>query len=793
MIIFGVRTRESAVGEGTFACPQCRTQQRFRHLVHKRWFTLYFIPLIPLGRRGEQVECQACFSRFAPEAVLGRHAAEPLAAILVDDPAKPQTASFPATAARHTTPSYRQSPGQSPWATTSLVLGLLSPVFLCVCGLSLLTSLGAIITGHLALWKIKQSAGQLTGRGVAITGLVLGYALFVITLGGAALVGPAVYQGWRNAEQQAALDGPRPETPESRLRDAELRVLSASTDGVASGNSPQAQELAAAYSQSLKAMRDALFTADRDRIMSLTDGQFLVHCELHSGRCAFLVHVPSYRDFEDDAKETLATGAWRLAQQTVEDTLEPDDLLAVGLRGVALYGAVMVGPAGPNESNPDNFTPSERRDLLAFFPGDGDPANEDVAANDDALLAENDPATSEPYAPAAELTEQPSDEMAANAATSQAMPSESSAASSPALADEADSTQSVPDASSVAVDDPPPSAQPLASSTSSIAPQVRQESKPAEESLPALEIVREFPEMGWPVNSLAFAPPGRLLAAGKLDSTLLVLDTDTGEQLASLGRLDDLGQITAVAFSFDGGQLIAGGFQGGLRTWTIDNSGRVQPGAKLQGHEGQVTCLAASPAAPFVLSGGSKGDLIWQLTNKTAQAPRSLAAFQRSVLAVYLPARGFEAAATDGQKLVRFDLRSATVLQTCELGQGVAMAAAFSSDGAKLAVSQGSSLQVCDTATGEVLHTISCKGEIQWSVGFLPGGEGFVSGGRGQATLWRLSDGAPVARVDLGGVLYIKPLAIANDGALLAAIPNSAGQTLTVARLPHRLVNTPGE
>lgn len=67
------------------------------------------------------------------------------------------------------------SPETSGKATFSLICGLLfilPPV-----------SLTAVIFGHLALSDIKKSAGRLTGKGLAITGIVLGY------LGVACLIG----------------------------------------------------------------------------------------------------------------------------------------------------------------------------------------------------------------------------------------------------------------------------------------------------------------------------------------------------------------------------------------------------------------------------------------------------------------------------------------------------------------------------------------------------------------------------------------------------------------------------
>lgn len=61
-------------------------------------------------------------------------------------------------------------------AIWSLVLGILG--LLCF---SCLTGIPAIICGHLGRSKIKQSNGTLGGEGLALAGLILGYAGTVIT------------------------------------------------------------------------------------------------------------------------------------------------------------------------------------------------------------------------------------------------------------------------------------------------------------------------------------------------------------------------------------------------------------------------------------------------------------------------------------------------------------------------------------------------------------------------------------------------------------------------------------
>lgn len=64
MIIFGTRGVKSTLKEGSFLCPQCESERHFKHKKVTRFFTLYFIPLIPIGRLGEYVECQTCKGTF---------------------------------------------------------------------------------------------------------------------------------------------------------------------------------------------------------------------------------------------------------------------------------------------------------------------------------------------------------------------------------------------------------------------------------------------------------------------------------------------------------------------------------------------------------------------------------------------------------------------------------------------------------------------------------------------------------------------------------------------------------
>lgn len=66
MIIFGTRGIKSTIKKGDFNCPQCQVNTNYRHRKVRRFFTLYFTPVIPLDRLGEYVECGTCKGTFVP-------------------------------------------------------------------------------------------------------------------------------------------------------------------------------------------------------------------------------------------------------------------------------------------------------------------------------------------------------------------------------------------------------------------------------------------------------------------------------------------------------------------------------------------------------------------------------------------------------------------------------------------------------------------------------------------------------------------------------------------------------
>lgn len=68
MIIFGWRTRVTVLFTGMWQCPVCHAPRVYRCVSLRRWFTLFFIPTIPLGKPTRHAECTTCGLALRPEA-----------------------------------------------------------------------------------------------------------------------------------------------------------------------------------------------------------------------------------------------------------------------------------------------------------------------------------------------------------------------------------------------------------------------------------------------------------------------------------------------------------------------------------------------------------------------------------------------------------------------------------------------------------------------------------------------------------------------------------------------------
>lgn len=76
ILIWGFKARSKAVATGTFYCPREGGDRTYEHKAAKRWFTFFWIPMIPLNDLGDFVECTSCQSTYYPSVLTAKTAGE---------------------------------------------------------------------------------------------------------------------------------------------------------------------------------------------------------------------------------------------------------------------------------------------------------------------------------------------------------------------------------------------------------------------------------------------------------------------------------------------------------------------------------------------------------------------------------------------------------------------------------------------------------------------------------------------------------------------------------------------
>src|ERR1700758_2857123 len=67
LIIWGLRVIYRTLGRGVFFCRRCGGDREYRHRAGRRFVTVFFIPVIPLMKTGEHVQCLTCKTRYVTE------------------------------------------------------------------------------------------------------------------------------------------------------------------------------------------------------------------------------------------------------------------------------------------------------------------------------------------------------------------------------------------------------------------------------------------------------------------------------------------------------------------------------------------------------------------------------------------------------------------------------------------------------------------------------------------------------------------------------------------------------
>lgn len=76
LLIWGLRVVYRTIGRGVFFCRKCGGDRDYRRRSGRRFFTVFFIPLIPLNKTGEHVQCVTCKTRYVTDVLAAPTAAQ---------------------------------------------------------------------------------------------------------------------------------------------------------------------------------------------------------------------------------------------------------------------------------------------------------------------------------------------------------------------------------------------------------------------------------------------------------------------------------------------------------------------------------------------------------------------------------------------------------------------------------------------------------------------------------------------------------------------------------------------
>lgn len=359
MIIYGWRIFHTTIDRQEFPCPMCRVRVEGELKRADRWFTLYFIPVFPLGTSCEFVECTMCRTGFRKEILTEPQLLadfEPPAEIVVPD--APPAVDSPYRIEVTTRADDGQGPyfgptraatkSTSPAAMLSLLLGLVALGTFWHLTASLASAVTAILCGHLGLAAVRRRPLETSGRSLANAGLYLAY-LSVLAAGG--------WTAWTK------MNAPQPADPRSaQMLDVAGMFVIRNDGDPTSGNTPQAQTLAATLGRALEEQHDkVLFSIPRN------GKPYRVWCQLHDGSCAFVVGPPGGDRFDPNSMEKVRLNAWYEAYRIVCAELKNQGRLGVRVSAGPWGGPVMIGTYGEAPLARPESSKSESHALLPFF------------------------------------------------------------------------------------------------------------------------------------------------------------------------------------------------------------------------------------------------------------------------------------------------------------------------------------------------------------------------------------------------------------------------------------------
>lgn len=260
------------------------------------------------------------------------------------------------------------------------------------------------------------------------------------------------------------------------------------------------------------------------------------------------------------------------------------------------------------------------------------------------------------------------------------------------------------------------------------------------------------------VKAIAFHPDGQILAVGRSEGTVELIEAKTMETIRTLPTDPEsvrvkqpgaLAEITSVAFSPDGKTIAVGSFNSTVKLWDL-KTGQVestfswQPSTLGSATIASDTPLAFSPDGQALAIGINDGSIkLWH--PKTGQLIRILKGHSDSVLSVAFSPDGKTLASGSSDRTMKlWDWKIGQEIRTISPEQSSVFSVSFSPDSQTIAsVGPAQEIKLWNRNTGQWLRTLNAW-ENQRSLGFSsiafsPRGNTMASQGvDGTVKLWQV-------------------------------------------------------